>query len=293
MARLVYPEKIQDSTDYIKFEFGVYSSPFRGGSPGASVAYQSELLGFTPSGPAVYLPMPNDIQSSFAGNWGGKDLTSVAQVALATVGQTAGNFLTGNTKDSVTGFGNLFTGQGVKNAVGAATTDILTTLANMMASAPGLGANLTTNDILQLSAESIINPNTELLYSGTGLRQHGYTFKMIPQSKEEANSVIEIVERFKLACVPKEKAAAFGGAFKNFIGIPDLCKVSFIGSGGGENKYLPKYKTSAITSVNVNYVTDGQFVAYREGHPLGVVLTVSFTETKLVFDTDLTGGKAR
>lgn len=294
---LRYPEQIASSKDYIKFEFGAYETPFKNPKGDISVrsaatAYQPKL-NFNPSGSAIYLPMPNDIQSSFGGNWGGKDITGVAQVALATIGRSAGNALTGTIDQQVTGFGNLFTANGLKDAVGAASADALTTLADKLASAPGLGANLQANDILQLSAESIVNPNTELLYSGTGLRTHGYTFKMVPQSKSEAGKVMEIVERFKVACAPKQKAPLFGGEFRNFIGIPDLCQVSFIGNGGGENPYLPKYKVSGITSVNVNYVTDGQFVAYEEGHPLGVILTVAFTETKLIFSEEIGSGAGK
>jgi hypothetical protein len=150
-----------------------------------------------------------------------------------------------------------------------------------------MGANLTSTDFLQLTTESITNPNTELLYSGAGLRQHGYSFKMVPRSDTEADMILKIVERFKKACAPKQNSAVFGNAFRNFIGIPDLCKVTFIGSGGGENPHLPKYKTSGITSVNVGYVTENQYVSYTDGKPLGVTLTVALTETKLVFSEEI------
>lgn len=292
---LRYPGQIASSKDYIKFSFGEYKTPFKnakGGSAGQNLSYQLNLDSFTPSGESVYLPMPNDIQSSFGGNWGGKEITGLAQAAIGSLGVGIGNLTTGDFKNKVTGLGTLMTGAGIKNAGGGLVADIMNTISTQFANFPGLGANLQANDVLQLTTESIVNPNTELLYSGTGLRTHGYSFKMIPQSKDEANAVIDIIERFKLACVPKENAAIFGGTFKNFIGLPDLCQVSFI-SESGENPYLPKYKVSGITSVNVNYVTDGQFVAYKEGHPLGVVLTVALTETKLVFDTDLKNGRAR
>jgi hypothetical protein len=290
---LRYPEQIASSKDYIKFEFGEYKSPFRSPPSGTNPLAYGSTLSFTSSGSSIYLPMPNDIQSSFGGNWGGKDVTGLAQAALGTAGVTVGNFITNNIGQKITGFGNLLSPDGFKNAGGALAADVVNSLSTAFANLPGLGANLTATDVLQLTTESIVNPNTELLYSGTGLRTHGYTFKLIPQSKKEANDVMEIVERFKIACAPKQKSAAFGNTFKNFIGIPDLCQVSFIGSGGGENPYLPKYKVSGITSVNVNYVTDGQFVAYEEGHPLGVVLTVALTETKLIFSEEIGSGAGK
>jgi hypothetical protein len=292
MARLVYPEQIDKSLDYIKFEFGEYKSPFKSPPSGTNPLAYGSNLSFTGNGKQIYLPMPSDIGSAFQGNWGGKEVTGLAQAALGTAGVTVGNTITGSINQKITGFGNLLSPDGLKNTGGALAADALNALGSAFANLPGLGANLTATDVLQLTTESIVNPNTELLYSGTGLRTHGYSFKMIPQSESEANDVMEIIESFKTACAPKQNAAAFGGTFKNFIGLPDLCQVSFI-SETTDNKYLPRYKVSGITSVNVNYVTDGQFVSYRKGHPLGVVLTVSLTETKLIFSEEIGSGASQ
>jgi hypothetical protein len=180
----------------------------------------------------------------------------------------------------------------ISAAAKVASEDILKFLGDEFAKLPGLGANLGANDILQLTAGTIINPNTELLYSGSSLRTHGYTFKLIPQTKSEAQNVIKIVEIFKKACAPKSKAALFAGNFRNFIGVPDICRISFMGDGG-ENPYLPRYKPSAITSVSVNYVTDGGYISFREGEPLGVSLTVSLMELKLIYDDEIGSGSTK
>lgn len=293
MSRLVYPEKIENCKDYIKFQFKEYDSPYKGGASGNAAGQDyfatNEL---TNTGPVIYLPMPDEIGSSFQGNWGGKDITGLAQLALGTVGKAAGGIITGKAQQIVGGIGNLFTVDALKSAGGGLAADALETLGAKVNEAPGLGGNLTTNDILQLTTGSIINPNTELLYSGTGLRTHGYSFKMIPQSKSEATTILKIVNEFKKACAPKQKSAALGGLTKNFIGLPDLCEVTFIG-GSTENTNLPKYKPSAITSVQVNYVTDGKYVSFTGGEPIGVSLTVAFMETKLVFREDIENNRAR
>ena len=283
MSRLTYPEAVDSTRDYIKFEFGKYDSPFRA-SGGQEFAYVNEIP-FTATGPAVYLPMPNEIGSNFGGNWGGKDLTGVAQAVLAGPGKVIGNALINDLKTGA--LQNIFTQQGATAITGGAAQDAVKMVGDFITKFPGMGANLNANDFLQLTTESIVNPNTELLYSGAGLRQHGYSFKMVPRSDTEADMILKIVERFKIACAPKQKAAVFGGTFRNFIGVPDLCKVTFIGSGGGENPHLPKYKESGITSVNVGYVTENQYVSYTDGKPLGVTLTVALTETKLVFSEEI------
>lgn len=290
MGRLVYPEKIENCKDYIKFEFGAYASPFKSTGGASVTGYNTTNTAFSISGDPVYLPMPSDIGSAFQGNWGGKDVTGAAQVALGVL-NSPGRGLQGDFKGMGEQLTSLFNMQTVKDAGGAGLADFLTTLGDKFSQLPGMGANLSANDVLQLTTESIVNPNTELLYSGTGLRTHGYSFKMIPRNDKEADNILKIVERFKKACAPKQTVAVFGDAFRNFIGIPDLCQVTFI-SSGGENPYLPKYKVSGITSVNVGYVTDGQYVSYTDGRPLGVTLSVALTETKLVFSEEI-GGTAR
>lgn len=287
MAILRYPENIGVGTggrDWVRFKFYQYKSPFQNPA-GGNTAYQSTIPQ-TPTGEEVALLMPQDIGSAFGGNWGGKDLTGVAQLALGTIGNAGGAALKGDFKQVKTNLENVFKMDTVKNAGGAGLADLLTYMGDSFSQLPGMGANLSANDALQLTTESIVNPNTELLYSGTGLRSHGYNFKMIAQSSTEADSILKIVEVFKKACAPKKNAPAFGGTFRNFIGIPDLCEVTFM-NGSSENEYLPRYKLSGITSVNVSYVTDGNFVAYTDGKPLGVSLSLAFTETKLIFSEEI------
>lgn len=290
---LKYPFDIDGSSDYMVFEFSEYVPPAKGGSG----AYSSKQA-FTKKGTSIAMTMPSDVGTSFTGAWSGKNTTSLAQFALgkvaapiaglATEGISAGKFQAALDK-VFKNPGNTFT-EGAK-ALG---DDAIRFLAESFAGLPGLGSNLTADNILQLSSGTILNPNTELLYGGNSLRTHSYSFKMIPQSKEEAQSVLDIVKTFREACLPPTKGAIFGTKGRNFIGIPDLCQVKFMQGGkSGENPYLPKYKPSGITSVNIGYVTDGNYMSFNDGKPIGIQLTISLTETKLVFRDDLISGDAR
>lgn len=292
---LRYPETIGEgnSKDWIKFQFYQYKSPFQS-KTGKDTSYVGNLpIDLkTPTGQTICMLMPQDIGSSFSGAWGGKDVTGLAQVALGTIGAGAGSMVKGDFKQALQNVQQIFTGDTVKDVGGAGLTDLLDFFGSSFSQLPGMGANLTANDVLQLTNESIVNPNTELLYGGTGLRTHSYNFKMIAQSSGEADNILNIVKQFKQACAPKKKAPAFGGAFPNFIGVPDLCQISFM-NGQSVNTYLPQYKLSGITSVNVNYVTDGTFISYVDGKPLGVSLTIGLTETKLVFSDEIERGVIR
>jgi hypothetical protein len=286
---LKYPTTIDGSSDYMLFEFGEYKSSTQKGSS----AY-STVQPFTSKGDKIAINMPSDVGTSFTGAWGGKNTTSLAQAALGIVAAPLGKIIVnGDVKGSLE---EAFNGGKDKltNLAKSVGDDAVRYLAESFSGLPGLGSNLGYNDVLQLAAGTILNPNTELLYGGNSLRTHSYTFKLIPQSQLEAKAVLDIVKTFREACLPKLKGAIFNTNGRNFISIPDICQVTFMqGDGRGENPYLPKYKPSGITSVNISYVTDGNYMSFSDGRPIGIQLTVSLTETKLVFRDDLEQGKAR
>jgi hypothetical protein len=285
---LKYPADIDGSSDWIQFSFGDYKPPVSGGSS----AY-SQTQGYTASGSTIAMNMPSDVGTSFSGNWQGKDTTSLAQFALGAVAEPISQAVTkGNLQGAID---SVFKNPGEKftNFAKAAGDDAVKYLATSFSNLPGLGANLNYNDVLALTSGTILNPNTELLYSGFGLRSHGYSFKMIPQSSGEAQAILDIVKTFREACVPSTANSIFGTEGKNFINLPKLCEVKFFKAGGGENEYLPKYKVSGITSVNISYVTEGSYMSFEDGKPIGIQLTVGFKETKLVFRDDLESGRAR
>lgn len=295
MAAITYPKDIQNNAgDYVQFKFGTYEPPYQNASVNSSqqtTYYNSSNPNFTAKGDSFFLPMPSDIGSSITGNWGGKDITALAGFALQNAASPVSNFITGKPTQAKTALGNVFKTDTLTKAAAGVAEDFLKELGNQFSNLPGLGANLTTNDVLALTSGSIINPNTELLYGGTGLRQHGYTFKLVPTSQAEAENVIKIVEAFKKAAAPKKNSQAIAGTkVTNFIGVPDVCEVSFLtydGSSVQENRYLPKYKISAINSVSVDYVVDGNYAAFRDGRPVGVSLTIALTELKLLFADEM------
>lgn len=284
--KLRYPYNIDGSGDFIKFSFYDYKAPFATGPSTTLDKYNSSAV---PVGKPVlneiYITMPNDVDTSFKGNWGGRNLTGLAMAAYGAAGAAI--------KAAGTGQVNLSsftsqTGSTISAALGGIAEDALKTLTTKVNNVPGLGSNLSTNDILGLVSGYIINPNTELLYQGTELRTHGYNFKLIAFSQKEAEAIDEIVNTFKKAILPGGQTQKFLGLeARNFIGIPYVCQVSFFRGGGIENNYLPKYKLSAITDVSVDYITDGQYMTFEDGRPIGVNLKVTFTELKLVFREEI------
>jgi len=301
---LSYPRNLLvNNGDCVRFEFGDYTPPYNGAisataTAAATTAYTTNVA-FQAKGAAIYLPMPSDIGSTITGNWQGKDITALASFAMGKIASPITNLVTtGKTENLASSLTNLLKKETFTQAAGALGEDALKALGEGFTNLPGLGANLTTNDVLALTSGVIINPNTELLYGGTGLRQHGYTFKLVPTSQEEARNVIEIVDAFKKATAPKKNTVSLLNTnVTNFLGLPDVCRVSFLTWGGStasggtgrvdENPHLPRYNISGINSVSVDYVVDGNYASFRDGRPVGVSLSVALTELKLLYSGDI------
>jgi len=291
--KLRYPYNINGSGDFMRFSFYDYKAPYSSGAPTTLTSYYSSAIPVgTPVLNEIYITMPNDVDTNFKGNWGGKNLTGLAAAAFGAAGAAINAAGTGQVK--LSNFAEQ-AGKTTSAALGGVAEDVLKTLTNSVTNAPGLGSNLSTNDVLGLVSGFIVNPNTELLYQGTDLRTHGYNFKLIAFSLKEAEAIDDIVKTFKTAVLPSGATQKFLGALegRNFIGIPYVCQVSFFRGGGVENEYLPKYKMSAITDVSVDYITEGQYMTFEDGRPIGVNLRVTFTELKLVFREEVAENKIR
>ena len=294
MSILKYPKDIS-SEYYIKFDFYKYTPAYEGAAAVGSRANQTNTtFGYNTSieksltkssGSSIYLPMPPDIGSNYVGQWGGQDINTLSAGILGTVAGAAGM-----TSGAAAGDISRALNQPAASAgtfAGVAIEQLFVLAKEGLNKNPLIGANLTTNQLLVLGTNAILNPNTELLYNGTDLRTHGYKFKLVPNSSGEATVIKEIVETFKKAALPKRQASVFGIDARNFIGIPDVCKVEFIGKNAKDNVNLPKYKLSAISNVDVNYITDGQYIEYEDGFPLGIELTLAFKELKLLFSEEI------
>ena len=292
MAILRYPEGLDGSqSDYIKFKFFQYEPALKGGAQSTNVAYNASISGLTAKGDEITITMPNDISSNFTGDWGSFNMTGLGRTV---VGSVAGSIDATKDPKKLTNISSLLGGfqSAFSATAGGAVEDGLRAIANGLNNVQGLGGNFSASTLLGLTGTVIVNPNTELLYGGTQLRKHGYRFKMIAQSDTEAQKILDIAKAFKVSAAPKGDDQKFLNLTnRNFIGIPDVCKVSFhLAGSSNEHPHLPKYKLSAITGVSVDYITEGQYMTFSDGKPIGINLNVELTELKLVFSNEIEGG---
>lgn len=298
----------EKDTDYVSFEFKKYVPPFsKKGAPqgGNAVAdYNRSINELESAGLArITMYMPEDLGVEYGATWGGKGFTNTGADALRSAGSmlTAGGDVGQVGTNISAAVGNMF------QRSEALIADAIATGINSL---PGsVGGSVGINDVLGGVGGVILNPNTELLFSGFDLRTFGLNFKMTPKDDREAKAIRDICTTFKRATLPQ--LATDGAGFnpfknkdeskdnkdkqkphnRNYIGLPSLCVVRFM-KGSQDHPYLSQFKPCAITNVNISYTPDGQYSTYDDGSPVATTLTLQFTETKLVYSNEISYGGA-
>jgi len=328
---LRYPKVLYEShTDYVRFDFYKYKPPFSaiaGATPAVNAAtgapapaaggglsnYNASSEGLEKAAglETILLYMPEDISTGTSIEWTGKGFSNVAADILRGSSIPNGTATAGGGAAAVT---QAITAAGQRGASIAA--DALAKAINGLPG--GIGGDVNMQDILGGVGGVILNPNTELMFGGFGLRSFSLKFKMSPRSKEEAIEIKKICNSFRIASLPEygqSPSGVFGGADKflafftnpggqggtsdgaaddnkNYIGVPNLCRVTFM-SGSNPNRYIAQYKACAINSVDINYTPDGSYATFGgnvgadERSPVATELAISFTETKLLYRSEV------
>ena len=309
-------DMIDDSTDWVLFQFGKYPKPFgrdvreltkieenkwlalqAGRNQYNLNMYNNSVAALKSQGPSIMLPVPQDVANEIQQTWQGKQFTAMGRAAVSAA--AAGQFANAGTvlKDVA---GNLV---GLQKS--------LTKLA--LNTIPGVGGSIEFNDIAGSTRGIVINPNAELLYDSPQMREVGMVFKMVASNKAESEQIYKICQTFRRNASPEyggtdvadsdewkeTKQTLLGdltegvngdeniwGNMNNFIRVPNLCKFTFM-KGHNVHPWLVQFKPCAISNVEVNYTPDGTYATHSDGAPVAVEIKLSFMETKVVFAQEI------
>ena len=136
------------------------------------------------------------------------------------------------------------------------------------------------NQMMALNKGEIFNPNVEMLYKGTTVRQFSMAFTLVPKSRLEAQVVNDIIKEFKVWSAPSN--ANNDGMYK----VPHIWQVRYE-SGGSANRNMNIFKKAALTNVAVqsNNGLD-MHVAFDDGMPVTTSLSLNFTEVDVITRED-------
>ena len=227
---------------------------------------------FDPVDGSVTLAIPAGIQDANRVNWTDDNLNPInAEVA----------------KLALRGSGDL------KGAAEQAVTNLKTALENSQAQGAfqaylaGKAAGI--NNLLPRLQGAILNPNTELLFGGPGLRDFAYTIEMAPRSSGEALEIQNIIRFFKEGMAPRRSVT---GLFLNAPNVFTIHYLSFVDGSGKMHPYINKVKGEcALRNCSVDYTPQNSYMTYKEdGAMTAYRMTLQFTELEPVYYDDyLTG----
>ena len=311
---LRYPLDIKNAeTEYMLFQFYRYEPPFGRGGVGS----QNFLRVFSQQSTGEYgtleeynlattnlsidtqlnqvvLYIPPDVQSSYGATWNAQEFSNTAVAKIRGGMALRRGDIAGAAAGQLENLGNSIGRMPEMKGADFIRGEIAKTT----------GETLTRNNLFASAAGVVTNPNIELLYDSPQMRTIDFTWKLVPNNKDEAEVIFEIVRTFKLCMHPsfgrpgRQQGGKVSGAgavvntFNDartkvgFISVPSVCKFVFM-KGNNMHPFLPQYKTCALVGVDVNYTSDNGYVVTRDGYPVSTELRLSFKELKLVYREDI------
>ena len=157
------------------------------------------------------------------------------------------------------------------------------------AAALGLGD---TKTLMERSTGSVMNPYMVAAYKGpSDMREHKFSFKMLPQSESESKTCVKIVNSFKRAMLPSHKGGDNQTAPSMLFGYPDEFTIEYYIDGHA----LPKDKDgisnpmfnigrSVCTACDLNYTTQ-DVPLFFDGtqYPVSIDMALSFMEIGVMY----------
>ena len=138
--------------------------------------------------------------------------------------------------------------------------------------------------LAQRTQGAILNNNTELLFSGPGLRSFSFQFLFYPRSSPEAKMVKQIIRSFKQAMSVKRSESSL------LLKSPHTFAISYMTAGQSAHPYLNSFKECALTSCGVEYTPDGTYMTYGNGggekSMTAYRLSLTFRELEPIFDDE-------
>ena len=222
---------------------------------------------------ALYIP-PDALSTSYKSSYESQALGQMAGRALETLNESGGSLFK---------LKNMLSAKGA--AAGAVITDI-----GVISSSTGA-----TRTIMEQSRGAVVNPYIVAAYKGpSDLREHKFSFKMMPEDENESKTCVKIVNEFKAAMLPSHKGGNNQTAPSGLFGYPDEFVITYYING----EKLPNDATnpmfnigkSVLTSCDMSYTTQ-DLPVFFEGtqYPVSIQMSLTFMELDIMIRERITG----
>ena len=142
--------------------------------------------------------------------------------------------------------------------------------------------------IMERKLGAVVNPYIIAAYKGPGtLREHTFSFKMMPENAAESENCMNIVQAFKKAMLPHHKGGDNATSPSMLFGYPDEFLISYVVGG----KRLPRSESnpmfnigkSVCTGCDLNFATQ-DVPLFFEGtqFPVTIDMKLNFMELDIM-----------
>jgi len=253
---------------------GLTGSSFTGGA-GVSATNQQNLASQMPTGTqtiqssltvrktkrikqGISLYMPETVNVQYGADWQSQSLTD-ATGALGQYGSIGAVYMKNAGADKTTSSTSAF----VAEVLGKVSENSGLT---------GAGSQ----DFALFTQGYALNPQLEVLFKGTEMRQFQFDFLFSPYDESEAESVVNIVKTFKFHQAPEVNTDSVG----RFFVPPSEFDIDFL-VNGQINDRIHQIGTCVLTNINVDYAPNG-WSTFSNGMPTNIRMTLQFLETEIV-----------
>lgn len=228
----------------------------------------SGMLGINPTpgggaGPtidsAINLPLPNNLTENYEVAYNSEDNTMQKFIAQI-ISEASGSLTSGQSRDQIF------------EALGASAAKVLRDInpsdAGAFAAAYAGGLGFGGRD---LGLDYVFNPSMSNVFEGVTPRSFQFTWKVYPQSAEESQMYMDIVNSIKYHILPPEAGSV--GPFK-IVRYPDVVDIDIL--AGGVSAF--PIQTAVVTDFNVNYGPTGMPTFFVDDKPTHIEFTMNIRE---------------
>ena len=272
-----------------------YPSTLGGGPGGGSIQHWIEFQAFDfkaqDSAQAVFniaLYIPSDaLSTSYKSSYEAAGLGAVGGAAK----KAADTFMTTPVASGEkAGSGKQGGVEGLKSvmaAQAAATTSEAGTVTLLKGAEKAAGLGLgDTKTLMEQQTGAVMNPYMVAAYKGpTDMREHKFSFKMLPQSEDESKTCAKIVNAFKKAMLPSHRGGDNVTAPSMLFGYPNQFLIDYFINGEklkhSADNPNPMFNIgkSVLTACDLNYTTQDVPLFFDDRQfPVSIDMALSFME---------------
>jgi hypothetical protein len=223
----------------------------------------------------IRLPIPENLVERTAVTYNNQELGSI--IGSAIEAGSAGSQSPGTTIAGGAALGALGAAPQIAGALAAGLQPgAARTAATLGAGALNVAAGLTSAAAGALFGITT-NPYQVVLFKSPEFRTHSFTWKLIPNSLQESESLKQLIETFRYHSLPGISVA---GAL--LFSYPEILEINFRPS----DTYLYKFKPCVVKGITVNYAPNSPSFVRSSGAPTAVQFQIDLQEIEIMTKAD-------